>query len=86
MVILSHICASLSRGIEQFLVFGFSFLMTPLVRGSSLSLSIERPVLACGCLKQDLGDFLGIFRIVSERLVVGRRSFLRRGEGQIAEG
>ena len=35
-VILSHICASLSRGIEQFLVFGFSFLVTPLVRGTGI--------------------------------------------------
>ena len=36
MVISSHICAGLSRGIEQFLVFGFSFLVTPLVRGTGI--------------------------------------------------
>ena len=33
-----------------------------------------------GCLKQDLQDFLGIFRMAGERLMVGRRVFFAAGE------
>ena len=60
--IIAHLCQFVKGELGQFLVSGFLFLVTPLVRGSSLGLSIEIPVLACGCLKQDAGGFLADFQ------------------------